>query len=66
MPYELRIDGQASGRFETSDEAEARARAILRENADNVVEIFDLSTGRPYAPAAGAEDRDAMARKIGF
>lgn len=66
MPYELRIDGKVEDRFETSEEAENRARAVVRENPDRVVEVIDLSTGRPYAPAASAGDRDAMARKIGF
>ncbi|WP_428542168.1 hypothetical protein [Rhodopila sp.] len=66
MGFELRIGGQAIDRFETSDDAEARARELVRENADIVVEIIDLSTGRPYAPAAGAGERDALAGKIGF
>jgi hypothetical protein len=38
----------------------------LADNADCVIEIFDLTTGRPYAPAASAQDREAMSRKIGF
>lgn len=66
MSFELRIGGQAIDRFESADNAETRARALVRENADIVVEIIDLSTGRPYAPAAGAGDREALAGKIGF
>jgi hypothetical protein len=66
MTYELWINGQPGGRFETSDEAEAHARSLLQQSADNSLEIIDLSTGRPYAPAASAEEREAMARKIGF
>jgi hypothetical protein len=66
MPYELRMNGHACGQFETSDEAERQARALLRQNADNNIEIIDLVSGQPYAPAAGAEDRDALAKKIGF
>jgi hypothetical protein len=66
MSFELRIGGESIERFEKSEDAEARARALVRENADIVVEIIDLSTGRPYAPAAGAGDRDALAGKIGF
>jgi hypothetical protein len=66
MPYELRMNGRACGRFETSDEAERQARTLLRENADNNIEIIDLVSGQPYAPAASAEDRDALAKKIGF
>jgi hypothetical protein len=66
MSYELRKDGRVAGRFETSKEAEAHAREMLRENADSVIEVIDLTTGRPYGPAASAEDREAMARKIGF
>jgi hypothetical protein len=64
MAYELRIGGQGEGRFETSDEAEVRARALLREDADAILEVIDLATGRVYAPAAGAKDRDDLARKI--
>ena len=66
MGFELRIGGQAVGRFDSADAAEARARSLVRQNADIVIEIIDLSTGRPYAPAAGAGDRDALAGKVGF
>ena len=66
MPYELRTNGRPAGRFETSDEAERQAREMMRQNADNVVEIIDLTSGQPYAPAASVEDREALARKIGF
>jgi hypothetical protein len=66
MPYELRVTGQAVGRYDASEEAEEQARQIIRSDADSVVEIIDLSTGRPYAPAAGAGDREALAKKIGF
>ena len=66
MSFELRIGGQGVERFEQADEAEVRARGLVRENADIIVEIIDLSTGRPYAPAAGAGERDSLAGKIGF
>ncbi len=66
MAYELRIHGRAECRYETAEEAELRARAILADNADSVIEIFDLSTGRPYAPAASVQDRETMSRRIGF
>jgi hypothetical protein len=66
MPYELLVDGRTAGRYEMSDEAEEHARQIIRSNADSVVEIIDLSTGRPYAPAAGVGDRDTLAKKIGY
>jgi hypothetical protein len=66
MPFELRIGGRPMDRFDDSNQAEARAQALVRENADIIVEIIDLATGRPYAPAASAADRDALARKIGF
>jgi hypothetical protein len=66
MPYELRMNGRTIGRFEASDEAERQARALIRQNADNVVEIIDLVSGQPYAPAASSKDRDALAKKIGF
>jgi hypothetical protein len=66
MAYELRIGGRAAARYETSEEAELRTRAMMADNADCAIEIFDLSTGQPYAPAASAEDREALSRKIGF
>lgn len=66
MAYELRIARQATERFDRVEEAQARARDLLRQNADTQVEIFDLSTGRPYAPAASAEEGEDMARKVGF
>ena len=66
MPYELRLAGQTPERFDTSDAAEARARELIRADADRQVEIIDLATGRPYAPAAGAKDREEISRKGGF
>jgi hypothetical protein len=66
MSYELRIGGRFEARFEDVSEVETKARALIRKDADTIVEIIDLSTGRPYAPAADAQEREAMARKIGF
>jgi hypothetical protein len=66
MTYEVRIAGQAPEQFDRVEDAEARARAAIRANADARVEVIDLSTGQPYAPAAGAEDREDLAGKIGF
>lgn len=66
MSYELRVAGRAPERFATSAEAESRARELVRGNADLQIEIFDLETGQPYAPAASAGEREDMARKVGF
>ncbi len=66
MAYELRVGGRVERRYDTAEQAEARAREIMEGDADCVVEIFDLSTGRPYAPGASAADREALSRKIGF
>ncbi|HEY0182458.1 MAG TPA: hypothetical protein VGC09_06570 [Rhodopila sp.] len=66
MAYELRLAGEVYGRFPTSEEATEHARAMLRANADSVIQIVDLSTGRPYAPAADPEDRENLAGKIGY
>lgn len=63
MAFELRFRGKTE-RFETSGEAEERAREIIQDNADATVEIFNLSTGWPYAPAASQQDREALAKKI--
>lgn len=66
MSYEVRIAGHEPERFDNVEEAELRARAAIRANADAQVEVIDLSTGRPYAPGAGAGDREDLARKVGF
>jgi hypothetical protein len=66
MAYELRIRGRLERRYDTPEQAEARAREIMAGNADCVVEIFDLSTGRANAPAASVADREALSRTIGF
>lgn len=66
MAYEVRIAGGQAEQFPTAEAAEARARELIRGNADRQVEIIDLSTNRPYAPAAGAGDREDLARKIGY
>jgi hypothetical protein len=66
MPYELRIAGRSSEQFGQVGEALARARAILRNDADVQLEIIDLTTNRPYGPAAGAEDREVLSREVGF
>ena len=66
MSYELTKNGRILGRFETLEEAELQARALIQQNADNSVEIIDLASGKPYAPAADAKDREALAGKIGF
>ena len=66
MPYELRTAGRPAEQYETPEEAEARARDLIRSDADLQVEVIDLTTGRPYAPAAGVKDREHLARKVGF
>ncbi|MFL5256506.1 MAG: hypothetical protein ACJ8AI_27150 [Rhodopila sp.] len=66
MPYELRTPGRPAEQFETPEAAEAKARDLIKADADAQVEVIDLTTGRPYAPAAGAGDREHLSRKVGF
>ncbi len=66
MAYELRIAGRADSQFDRLEQAESRAREVLLGNADADVAIIDLATGKPYAPAADAAERERLARKIGF
>jgi hypothetical protein len=66
MPYTVRLDGQAVATFDTAEEAVARARAILRDNADQQPEVLDAETGQPVAPGASKGSRDDLARKVGF
>jgi len=65
MAFEVRYRGNTE-QFDVAEPAEERARAIILDDADATVEIIDLSTGRPYAPAASKQDREVLARRIGF
>ena len=66
MAYELRTAGRPAEQYETAEDAEARARDLIKANADLQVELIDLATGRPYAPAADRGDREQLSRKVGF
>jgi hypothetical protein len=66
MPYELRTPGRPAERFDSAEDAEVRARDLIRVDADTRVDVIDLTTGRPYAPASVEEDRDRIAGKVGY
>ncbi len=66
MPYELRVLGSSVATFETSDEALAHAREVIKDNPDAEPEIFDTATGEPLEPASSKASRDDLARKIGY
>jgi hypothetical protein len=66
MPYELRLAGRPPERFDSAEAAERRARDLIRADADVQIDVIDLQTGRPYAPAAAGADRDRLAGKVGF
>jgi len=66
MSYELRVGGHGVGRFETSDEALAKAREMLRADPDCQMEIIDTATGRPFEPAASRGWREDLAGKVGY
>ena len=66
MSYELRLNGQAAGTFDAEDAAVAAARDALRRDPDAEPEIFDLSTGKPYAPGASKSWREELANRVGF
>jgi len=66
MAYELRTAGRPAEQYETPEEAEARARDLIKADADLHVEVIDLTTGRPCAPAAGRDDREHLSRNVGF
>ena len=66
MPYELRTPGGPPEQFDRAEDAEARARDLIRADADTQIDVIDLTTGRPYAPAAAADDRNRIAGKIGY
>jgi hypothetical protein len=66
MTFTLRLDGTTVATFDTEEEAVARARAILRDDADKQPEVLDAETGQPVAPGASKGSRDDLARKMGF
>ncbi len=66
MPYTVHLDGKTVATFDTEEEAVARARAILRDDADKQPEVLDAETGQPVAPGASSGSRDDLARKVGF
>jgi hypothetical protein len=66
MRYRVCLDGRTIATFDTEEEAVARARAILRGDADKQPEVLDAETGQPVAPAASTGSRDDLARKVGF
>lgn len=66
MRFELRINGRTCGRFASQDEATAHARDLLRETPDLEPEIIDTATDRGAAPAASEQDREELAKKVGY
>jgi len=66
MAYELRIDGGVAARFEQSAEAVAQATKVLQRYPDCELEIFDLETGKPFAPAASRGWREHLVKNVGF
>ena len=66
MAYELRIDGRAAGRFEQSEDAVEAVKRLLQQRPDCEPEIFDLETGKPFAPAASRGWREHLANMVGF
>lgn len=66
MPFIVRLDVKTLATCATEDEALARARDIVRENADKQPEVLDSRTGRGVAPGASARSRDHLAQKTGF
>jgi hypothetical protein len=66
MPYELRAKGRVVQTFDTEEEAVAGARELMRTQRDRDPEIWDMTTGKPAAPAASKTWREDLARKVGF
>lgn len=66
MPFIVRVGGKTLARYATENEALARAREIVRDDADQQPEILDADTGRAVAPGASAGSREDLAGKIGF
>ena len=66
MAFAVKLDGKTIVTFDTEQEAMARAREIIRSNADQQPEVLDTETGRAVAPGASANSRERLARKVGF
>ncbi len=66
MPYEVRIDSQATGTFDTSEEALDHVRAAVKQRPDCEPEIIDTATGRAFEPAASKSWREHLANNVGY
>lgn len=66
MTHAVRFDGKTVATSDTEEEAVARARTSLRDDADKQPEVLDAVTGQPVAPRARKGSRDDLARKVGF
>jgi hypothetical protein len=51
MSFTVRLKGRTIATYDTEAEAEARAREIVLQDADNQPEVIDEQTGRAAAPA---------------
>jgi hypothetical protein len=66
MPYELRIAGKPSLRFDTEQEAVEAAGKAVAHDPDASPEVIDLATGHEAAPGADKDSREALRNKVGF
>jgi hypothetical protein len=66
MSYLLRIDGRPRELFDHLEDALARVRFLLRVDPNCEPELCDAETGQPIGPGATLEEREEMARRIGF
>lgn len=66
MPYEVRVNGRAVAVHERQRDALAEVKGLIARDPDVQAEIINTVTGNPAAPAASVEEREDLARKVGF
>jgi len=66
MSYELHVHRRHVANFETLEEAQTRARNLMREQPDSEPEILDSTTKRAVEPASSRSWREDLSNKIGY
>jgi len=64
VSYELHIDKSHVATCATLEEAQTRARGIVRDRPDCEVEILDPVTKRAVEPASSTRWRDELSHRI--
>jgi hypothetical protein len=66
MPYEVRVNGRTVAIHERQRDALAHVKQLVEGDASLETEIVNSETGKAAAPGATREDRENLAKKIGY